>query len=88
MTACMLQSMLRPAADADRDAVPQLGVAEEDTWFGTAESSAEEVAEWVEDEGERIAACERHGLRQVRSSGRDRHSGPTRSAKTTTRSTR
>src|SRR3954462_944422 len=43
--------MLRPATDGDRDAVFALGVAEEAVWFGAAELSAEEVGEWVDDEG-------------------------------------
>src|SRR4051794_39032943 len=42
---------LRPATDADRDAVLALGVAEEAVWFGEAESSADEVGEWIDDEG-------------------------------------
>src|SRR5947208_2515920 len=43
--------ILRPATDADRDAVLNLGVAEEAAWFGEAESSADEVGEWIDDEG-------------------------------------
>src|SRR3954470_3026572 len=43
--------MLRPATDGDREAVFALGVAEEAVWFGAAEISAEEVGEWVDDEG-------------------------------------
>lgn len=43
--------MLRAATEADRDAVLALGVAEEETWFGVAESSAEEIGEWVDEEG-------------------------------------
>src|SRR3954468_23115123 len=42
---------LRPATDADRDAVLALGVAEEAAWFGEAEVSAAEVGEWIDDEG-------------------------------------
>src|SRR5918911_2696910 len=42
---------LRSATDGDRDAVLALGVAEEVAWFGEAEVSAEEVGEWVDDEG-------------------------------------
>jgi ribosomal protein S18 acetylase RimI-like enzyme len=42
---------LRSATDADRHAVLALGVAEEAAWFGEAEVSAEEVGEWVDDEG-------------------------------------
>lgn len=42
---------LRSATDSDRDAILALGVAEEAAWFGTAQSSAEEVGEWVDDEG-------------------------------------
>jgi ribosomal protein S18 acetylase RimI-like enzyme len=42
---------LRSATDGDRDAVLALGVAEEAAWFGEAEVSAEEVGEWVDDEG-------------------------------------
>jgi ribosomal protein S18 acetylase RimI-like enzyme len=43
--------MLRPATEGDRDAVLALGVAEEAAWFGVAELSAEEVGEWIDDEG-------------------------------------
>ena len=43
--------MLRPATDGDRDAVLALGVAEEAAWFGEAELSAEEVGEWIDEEG-------------------------------------
>lgn len=43
--------MIRVASGGDRDAIFALGVAEEEAWFGRAESSAEEVGEWVEDEG-------------------------------------
>jgi ribosomal protein S18 acetylase RimI-like enzyme len=42
---------LRRATDADRDGVLALGVAEETAWFGEAEVGAEEVGEWVDDEG-------------------------------------
>src|SRR3954447_17027110 len=42
---------LRGATDDDRDAVLALGVVEEVAWFGAAESSAEEVGEWVDEEG-------------------------------------
>ena len=42
---------LRSATGTDRDAVLALGVAEETAWFGEAEVSAEEVGEWVDDEG-------------------------------------
>jgi GNAT superfamily N-acetyltransferase len=42
---------LRPATDGDRDAILDLGVAEEAAWFGEAEVSADEVGEWVDDEG-------------------------------------
>jgi ribosomal protein S18 acetylase RimI-like enzyme len=42
---------LRPATEADREAVLHLGVAEEAAWFGTAEISAEEVGEWIDEEG-------------------------------------
>ena len=42
--------MLRPATEVDRDAVLALGVAEEENWFGQAESSAGEVGEWVDEE--------------------------------------
>src|SRR5438270_5881063 len=43
--------MIRSAADGDRDAIFALGVAEEATWFGLAETTAEEIAEWIEEEG-------------------------------------
>ncbi len=42
---------LRPATDDDRDAVLALGLAEEAAWFGEPELSAEEVGEWIDDEG-------------------------------------
>lgn len=42
---------LRSATDSDRDAVLALGVAEEAAWFGEAEISAEEVGEWIDEEG-------------------------------------
>lgn len=41
---------LRPAGEGDRAAVLALGV-EEAAWFGEPESSAEEVGEWVDEEG-------------------------------------
>ena len=43
--------MLRTATEADREAVFALGVLEEVVWFGEAAVSAEEVGEWVADEG-------------------------------------
>jgi ribosomal protein S18 acetylase RimI-like enzyme len=43
--------MIRPATDGDRAAVLALGVAEEAAWFGEPEVSAEEVGEWIDDEG-------------------------------------
>jgi ribosomal protein S18 acetylase RimI-like enzyme len=43
--------VIRSAIDRDRDAIVALGVAEEAAWFGRAESSAEEVGEWLDDEG-------------------------------------
>jgi ribosomal protein S18 acetylase RimI-like enzyme len=42
---------LRPATGDDRSAILALGVAEEAAWFGEAEASADEVGEWVDDEG-------------------------------------
>jgi ribosomal protein S18 acetylase RimI-like enzyme len=42
---------LRPATEADRDAVCALGVVEETAWFAEPESSAAEVGEWIDDEG-------------------------------------
>src|SRR5436190_170847 len=42
---------LRPATDADRDAVLDLGVIEEAAWFGEPEVGADEVGEWIDDEG-------------------------------------
>src|SRR3954447_22458277 len=42
---------LRPATDADRDAIFALGVAEEAAWFGEPEVDASEVGEWVDEEG-------------------------------------
>jgi ribosomal protein S18 acetylase RimI-like enzyme len=42
---------IRPATDLDRDAVCALGVVEELAWFGRAEVSADEVGEWVDEEG-------------------------------------
>jgi ribosomal protein S18 acetylase RimI-like enzyme len=43
--------MLRPATEADTDAILALAVLEEDVWFGEAEHSAAEAGEWVESEG-------------------------------------
>src|SRR5215210_4825346 len=43
--------MRRAAAGGDRDAVLALGVAEEVAWFGQTEVSADEVGEWVDEEG-------------------------------------
>jgi ribosomal protein S18 acetylase RimI-like enzyme len=43
--------MIRSAADGDRDAIFALGMAEEAAWFGQAEISAEEIGEWIEEEG-------------------------------------
>jgi ribosomal protein S18 acetylase RimI-like enzyme len=42
---------IRSVADGDRDAIFALGVAEEVAWFGQAEISAEEIGEWIEEEG-------------------------------------
>src|SRR3954447_796842 len=42
---------LRPATDADRNAIFALGVAEEAAWFGEPEVDAKEVGEWVDEEG-------------------------------------
>jgi ribosomal protein S18 acetylase RimI-like enzyme len=42
---------VRPATDDDRDAVLALGVTEEAAWFGVPETSADEVGEWIDDEG-------------------------------------
>lgn len=42
---------LRPATAADRDAVLGLAIAEEVHWLGAAESTAEEVADWLDSEG-------------------------------------
>lgn len=42
---------LRSATDSDRDAVLALGVAEEAAWFGEAEIGAEDVGEWIDEEG-------------------------------------
>jgi hypothetical protein len=42
---------LRSATGGGRDAVLALGVAEEAAWFGEAEISAEEVGEWIDEEG-------------------------------------
>jgi ribosomal protein S18 acetylase RimI-like enzyme len=43
--------ILRPATGGDLDAVAALGVLEEAAWFGAPEVGADEVAEWIEDEG-------------------------------------
>jgi ribosomal protein S18 acetylase RimI-like enzyme len=43
--------VVRSAADGDRDAIFALGVVEEAAWFGEAEISAEEIGEWIEEEG-------------------------------------
>ena len=43
--------VIRSVADGDRDAIFALGVAEEVAWFGQAEISAEEIGEWIEEEG-------------------------------------
>jgi ribosomal protein S18 acetylase RimI-like enzyme len=43
--------LLRSATDEDREDVLALGVAEEVAWWGTAEVSAAEVGEWIDDEG-------------------------------------
>ena len=43
--------MIRSVAEGDRDAIFALGVAEETAWFGQAEISAEEIGEWIEEEG-------------------------------------
>ena len=43
--------MIRSVADGDRDAISALGVAEEAAWFGQAEITAEEIGEWIEEEG-------------------------------------
>lgn len=43
--------MIRSATEADRDAIFALGVAEEVAWFGRAEIGAEEIGEWIEEEG-------------------------------------
>jgi ribosomal protein S18 acetylase RimI-like enzyme len=43
--------MIRSAGDGDRDAIFALGVAEEVAWFGQAEVSAEEIGDWIEEEG-------------------------------------
>lgn len=42
---------LRPATGTDRDTVSALGVLEETAWFGEPEIGADEVAEWIDDEG-------------------------------------
>ena len=43
--------VIRSVADGDRDAIFALGVSEEAAWFGQAEISAEEIGEWIEEEG-------------------------------------
>jgi ribosomal protein S18 acetylase RimI-like enzyme len=43
--------VIRSVADGDRDAIFALGVTEEEAWFGQAEVTAEEIAEWLEEEG-------------------------------------
>jgi ribosomal protein S18 acetylase RimI-like enzyme len=43
--------MIRSVADGDRHAIFALGVAEEAAWFGQAEITAEEIGEWIEEEG-------------------------------------
>jgi ribosomal protein S18 acetylase RimI-like enzyme len=43
--------VIRSVADGDREAIFALGVAEEAAWFGQPEISAEEIGEWIEDEG-------------------------------------
>jgi ribosomal protein S18 acetylase RimI-like enzyme len=43
--------VLRAATQSDREGVLALGVAEEEAWFGSAESSVAEVGEWVDEEG-------------------------------------
>jgi ribosomal protein S18 acetylase RimI-like enzyme len=43
--------LVRSVADDDRDAIFALGVAEEVAWFGQEEISAEEIGEWIEEEG-------------------------------------
>jgi ribosomal protein S18 acetylase RimI-like enzyme len=55
---------VRSATERDRDAVLALGVAEEAAWFGEAELSAEEIGEWIDEEGGLD-----HGLVAVDSSG-------------------
>jgi ribosomal protein S18 acetylase RimI-like enzyme len=42
---------LRPATDRDGDVVSALGVLEEAAWFGEPEVGADEVREWIDDEG-------------------------------------
>jgi ribosomal protein S18 acetylase RimI-like enzyme len=42
---------LRAATADDRDAVTALGVLEEAVWYGEAEFNAEEVGEWIDEEG-------------------------------------
>jgi ribosomal protein S18 acetylase RimI-like enzyme len=43
--------VIRSATAGDRDAIFALGVVEEAAWFGQAEISAEEIGEWIEEEG-------------------------------------
>jgi ribosomal protein S18 acetylase RimI-like enzyme len=47
--------MLRWANDGDREEVCALGVLEERVWFGEAELTAEEVGEWIDEEGGLVA---------------------------------
>jgi ribosomal protein S18 acetylase RimI-like enzyme len=64
---------LRPATDGDREAVLGLGVAEEAAWFGEAEIGAEEVGEWIDEEGgvARVVAVDADGrVRGFASPGR------------------
>src|SRR4051794_14223744 len=42
---------LRPATRTDLDAVSALAVLEEATWVGEPEAGADEVSEWIDDEG-------------------------------------
>src|SRR3954468_3640608 len=65
---------LRPAIGSDRRTVLELGVAEEASWFGEAELSADEVGEWVDEEGGMeggvVAVDERGRVRGFASAGR------------------
>src|SRR3954447_13723670 len=65
---------LRSAIDSDRSAVLELGVVEEASWFGKAELSAEEVGEWVDEEGGMdggaVAVDDRGRVRGFASAGR------------------